>query len=215
MIAMFFFAYDWLIGLGLLFLGGKKAGAEINVLPVDPEDNEEPDYNPGPVIKPDDEYLKQIEALIKPNPTPNSFYQIKAGGPTASDVAAALLSPKGGNTGSNRLALIKCLTAIPWNADRYSAQHPSASWGTLYDLPDGRNLSIAWFPRHAPAVQLLAIRESPPRTVTSSGAHIPDAPNGYYALLWLPPINLVSGQLVCDPQTMGPPAWLMAAIGGS
>jgi hypothetical protein len=175
---------------------------------------------PGPVVRPviraeekvpdDSEYLAQVDSLISTTPQAERLWQITAGGPTASAMAVAVLTQYNANTPTNRLDLIKCMTQIPWNQTRYTAAHPAASWGTLYDV-NGQNLSAAWLPRHAPAAQLLAARESPPRTINEAGA----GQGGYYALLWIPKITIVAGGLVCMPLEQGPPSWLLNAIGGS
>lgn len=218
-----------LLLLAALFLfGGKKKTAT-------EEAGFEPDYQPGPVpdrygkykkkelVPPTpprprpqpqpDTYLQDLDDLISETPVGGRFWQITSG-TSASNLAATLLKAKGINTGANRVRLIKCLTQIPWNRQRYTAAHPASSWGTLYDV-NGENLSAAWLPRHAPAVQLLAMRESPPRTIDGTGKWIGGGSDTYFALLWLPAIQAgPQGTLICDPNS-SPPDWLKSAIGST
>lgn len=213
-----------IIVVGLFLFGGGGA-TKAKYAVIGKKEGVEPDQAPGPIVfekkavVQDDaeaaleEYRNKLEALISQAPTAEHFYQIYNGGPNASTIAGDILSAHNANTGQNRVRLIKCMTQIPWNKKRYTSKRKSSSWGTLYDVNE-ENLSAAWLPRHAPAVQLLAETVSPPRTITPGGAWV-QGQGTYYALLWIPKIKVVSGELVCDPLAEGPPAWLLDRIGGS
>lgn len=199
-----------LFGLVLWFWKPKKKKkskrADVKI-PDDKKDDKKADVLD---IPDDSEYIAKVDALISKTAKEKHFFQITSGGPNASQMAAAVLQARGANTGPNRLRLIKCMTMIPYNRKRYTAEHPATSWGLAYNVGN-KNLSAAWLPRHAPAAQLLAEKKSPPRTISISGS----GNGGYYAVLWIPKIILVGGQLVCNPDAEGPPQWLMNAIGGS
>lgn len=222
-----------IVGAAWAFLGGKKktnGNGQIWDLPdVDEGEEEgeiqegeadtgfdEPDYQPGPIDKKklvpapvDDTWIKDLEALITVNPTPNRFWQIYKNGPNASDVARSVLQAKGINSGSNRVALVKCMTQIPWNAIHYASTREAKSWGTQFNV-DGKNLSAAWLPRHAPAMQLLAMKERVPRNINEAGAWL--GGDSKYGLIWIPRINDIQGKLVCDPLAEAPPKWLIGAL---
>ena len=197
-------------------------------------DNGEPDYKPGPidkkqlVVPPVDEeeeeeqeeeeeeqedttWIPNLEALIADTPKANRFYQLYKNGPLAADVARTVLSAAGINTGSNRVALIKCMTLIPWNQDHYSSTRTAQSWGTMFNV-DGLNLSAAWMPRHDPAMQLLAMKQRVPRNINEAGGWL--GGESKYGLIWIPRINDIQGKVICDPLAEGPPAWLLNALQG-
>lgn len=221
------------IGIGLLLLGGKKkAGAIIDqstLLPdVNGEEEEgstfeeeedkragEPDYKPGPIDKKelspidDTQYQTDLAALITVNPTPERFYQIYKNGPTASAIATGLLSAAGINSGSNRVALIKCMTQIEWNARLYASTREASSWGTMFNV-DGKNLSAAWMPRHDPAIQLLGMKTRVPRNINAGGGWLGGAAK--YGLIWIPKIASIQGSVLCDPLANNPPQWLLSKL---
>lgn len=177
----------------------------------DARNGREPDYQPGPVVIPaepedDSEWLAAVDSLFADVPTPGRFYRIQAGD-TMSALAGEALG--GANTGSNRLALIKCLTRVPWNDALYVSDRHPGGWGTLYDV-DGRNLSAAFLPRHASAVQELAQRREPPRTINMVGDYLGFGPTGYFGSLWFPSFTANQNAVVCSPGD--PPAWLLNAL---
>ena len=225
------------IGVGLLLLGGKKKGGGIisgtELLPdvngdengqsYDTEEEEdkrdttngEPDYKPGPIDKKelspidDSKYQTDLAALITVSPTPERFYQIYQGGPSASAIATGLLSAAGINSGSNRVALIKCMTQIEWNARLYASTRVASSWGTMFNV-DGKNLSAAWMPRHDPAIQLMGMKTRVPRNINSGGGWLGGASK--YGLIWIPKIASIQGSVLCDPLANNPPQWLLSQL---
>lgn len=211
---MIFFPGDW--ALALFLLGLKRSTPPI-ATPDDtqiPEEGE-PDYQPGPIIGKktvDNEYLQAVDALISDVPKADRFYRISAGSPSASTAAGELLAAMGANTGSNRVRYIKCITQIPWNKLLYASTRTADTWGTMFDV-DGKNLSAAWLPRNAPAMQALARKEMPERTIAANGSSAGEG--SYYGLVWLPKPKLVAGEVVCYPNTAQPPEWLRDAIGGA
>lgn len=228
------------MGTGILLLliavafAGKKSLPDVDFdedPDVDDEDEDEgegrytePDYKPGPIIDakkleplPDDsKWLGDVEALVRDAPVPGQggyFWAIKPQGDpgylNGSQLARRLLTGAS-DTGSNRLRLLKCMTRVDWNANLYASTNHPTGWGTLYDV-EGQNLSAAWLPRHAPAVQYLANHQYPPRTIGESAAHIPGLPQGYFGLLWIPKWTASASALQCNAE--GPPAWLEQGLG--
>ena len=224
------------IGVGLLLLGGKKKvggmiegqqvlpdvnGADENGQSFDTEEKEEeegegePDYKPGPIdtkkLSPvdDSKYQTDLAGLITVQPTPQRFYQIYKGGPSASVIATGLLSAAGINSGSNRVALIKCMTQIEWNARLYASTRTASSWGTMFNV-DGKNLSAAWMPRHDPAIQLMGMKTRVPRNINSAGGWL--GGGAKYGLLWIPKIASIQGSVLCDPLANNPPQWLLSQL---
>lgn len=178
------------------------------------EDSGEPDYKPGPIDKKkmvvvppeDDTWIKDVAALITEFPTAAHFYQLYKNGPTASEVARTVLMAHGLNSGSNRIALIKCMTQIPFNQNHYASTREAKTWGTQFNV-GGQNLSAAWMPRHEPAMQLLAMKQRVPRNINEGGAWLGGAAK--YGLIWIPRINDIQGKVICDPLAESPPAWLL------
>ena len=163
-----------------------------------------PDPDPDP--DDDDAWLGTVDALVSPVPRPNAFYRIKTGD-TASGIAGQALL--GNNNGSNRVRLIKCMTRVSWNDTLYASTRHPASWGTLFDV-NGENLSAAFLPRNASAVQFLAQKKMPPRTITASGGYVGQGPTGYFGLLWIPPFQATPNAVAC--QETGPPNWLISKL---
>lgn len=181
---------------------------------------DEPDYKPGPIDKKklvvpdvdeeeDDSWVADLSALITEQPTPEHFYQVYKDGPLASTIAGQVLAARGINTGSNRVALIKCMTQIAWNWDRYASTRVAESWGTMFNV-DGRNLSAAWMPRHDPAMQLLAMKKRVPRNINEAGAWL--GGSAKYGLIWIPRIESIQGKVICNPAAESPPAWLLSQL---
>ena len=170
--------------------------------PVQPE--AEPDAGDGMT---DEQWLAGVDSLISDAPQQGRFFLIKQG-LSVSHLAAALLG--NANSGARRLALIKCLTRVPWNWDRFAADAGRGTWGTLYDV-DGLNISPAWLPRNPPAVQLLAARENVPRGVDGVGGQL--GAGGYYGLIWVPTFQFIGENLVCTGENQAPPDWLTSRLG--
>jgi hypothetical protein len=218
-----------IVGAAWAFLGGKKKNGNGQVWDVPDidegeatddngrvtEKEEEPDYQPGPIDKkellpPDDTFIKQLEALVPSTPTANRFFHVFQGGPNASDLARTVLSAAGANSGSNRVALIKCMTQIPWNDRLYASTREAASWGTMFNVA-GKNLSAAWMPRNANALPMMGAKQLPNRNIAPNGSWL-GGEGTSYGLVWIPKIQTISGKLVCDPLAEGPPAWLTDAL---
>lgn len=157
----------------------------------------------------DAQWLAAVDALVSQAPRQGAFWQVTQGS-TASGLASALL-PSGTNTGSNRVRLIKCMTAVPWNRDHYAADAGRQTWGTLYDV-EGVNLSPAWMPRHPSSMQALANRQDPPRGIDGQGNQVDSG--GYYGMLWIPTFAATANALVCSGAGQTPPAWLMSRLQG-
>ncbi len=222
----------------LMALGGEAAPVPENGYPVPPEpppfppplipdengfipavlpipNGLEPPVPPGPVDRPippdmpDAEWLAGIDGIVSDIPKQDAFWLVTQGS-TASELATALL-PANANTGANRLRLIKCITAVPWNKEKYAADAGRGTWGTLYDV-DGVNLSSAWMPRHPSAMQALANRQNPLRGIDDQGAQV--GTGGYYGLLWIPNFTATANALVCNGSGQNPPPWLMTRLEG-
>lgn len=161
----------------------------------------------------DQEWLDAVDALIHDAPVAGSFYRVRSGsdgGLNAGNIARRILDGPA-NTGSNRLNYIKCMTRVGWNNAHYASTNYSQDYGgNLYNA-DGLNLSAAWLPRHAPAIQLIADRRMPPRTINAAGEYIVGQPTGYYGLLWLPEVQISGSTVACNEGSQ-PPGWLMGAL---
>lgn len=165
-------------------------------------------------VPPDDgmtdaQWLAAVDGLVSKTPRQGTFWQVRQGS-TAVELAGALL-PAGANTGSNRVRLIKCMTAVPWNREHYAADAGHGTWGALFNV-EGVNLSPAWMPRHPSALQALANREDPVRGIGDKGGQI--GTGGYYGLLWIPTFTATPSALVCSGAGQTPPAWLMTRLKG-
>jgi hypothetical protein len=206
-----------LILIAALFGGRRPNGNGNGPGPIIGKKAVEPDYQPGPVIlepmpvvPPDDDdddaqWLAQVAQLISDTPKPGRFYQIRQGD-TMSAIAGEALGAS--NKGSNRVALIKCCTRVPWNRELYVSNRYAQSWGTMFNV-DGENLSASFLPRNASAPQALASRTMPERTIDGSGNYT-TGQTGYYGLLWIPTFAASNLGVNCQPND--PPAWLMGAL---
>lgn len=174
------------------------------------------DWVEPPVIPPDDdgmsdaEWLAGLAGLVSEVPKQNTFWMVRAG-TTASQLARDLLAGVA-DTNANRVRLIKCLTMVPWNRQHYASTGGEKTWGTLYNIDDGTNLSAAWMPRHPSAMQELANRMNPVRGIDEGGGQV--GVGGYYGLLWIPPFTATQQTLACNGGAASPPPWLMQRIGG-
>ncbi len=192
------------MGTGILLLllvaifGGKKNG--------NGNGNGEPDEKPGPIDRPT--WLDRVDALVWDEPRPGGFYKIRPGD-TASGIAGRALMAN--NTGSNRVALIKCMTRALWNDELYASNRHPQSWGTMFDV-DGENLSAAFLPRHASAVQFMAERRMPPRTILPDGGYDGEGPTGSFGLLWIPVFLSSKDAVACEGTDV--PPWLRAGLSG-
>lgn len=177
------------------------------LLPI-PSGEPDVDWQPRPVQPVNDaKWLADIDALVSLTPKKGRFYKIETG-VTAAAIAHALLVGDQ-DFGANRVRLIKCLNR-GWNLNLYGSTGGQQTWGDLYDDDQGRNLSAAFLPRHASAVQSMANRHYPERNISGEGAKL-DGPGGHYGLLWIPEFTATANALVC-PSDVNPPAWLLDAL---
>lgn len=176
----------------------------------------EPDIAPGPIDaeKLDDgmsdaEWLANVDGLVSQIPKKGAFWEVGQG-TSATELAASLL-PGSSNTGANRIRLIKCMTAVPWNFEKYAADAGRQTWKYLYDV-NGKNLSQAWMPRHPSAVQAISNRENPLRGIDEQGGQV--GPGGYYGLVWIPDFTANANALVCSGSKQQPPPWFLSRLRG-
>lgn len=180
---------------------------------ADPQGPEQPQGpTPAEVLAP----------LISDTPRPGRFFRLYLNAPNAAGndgvLAQALnaVAPGQGGNGNRRLAYLELMTR-GWNADLYSVNHTTGGWGPAYNF-GGINISAAWLPRNANAVQAIASGQMPTRTIGLDGS--PLGGGSDFGLVWLPEIDeaaLAQGAVVVKQREDGsdpfyPPRDLMELL---
>lgn len=205
-------AEAWLWGgvvVGGLFLLGRRRSSraiaparDSPVLQPPPLPPRPPPVEPLPEVEQTrlDELLEQYFAI---DSEPGNFYQVVATDTFEGVARAALKTVIPNPTDAQILAYIHCISAGPYNLDKYGSPSTSKVFPQQWLVPGlGQGLRAAFLPRNADGVAAFGAGLMPVRTVDPKTARGITSDSAY-GLIWLPPVSAEdlegAGVVTCAP----------------